>query len=68
MFDVFIDIQHPIWRCTQHTLRMVEGTTTVTVSVISGGHIAECEMDALLLGRTKVSLWFVYTSLLSLCV
>lgn len=38
---------------------MVEGTTTVTVSVISGSGqnpIPECEMDALLLGRTKVSL------------
>lgn len=48
---------------------MVEGTTTVTVSVISGGQIAECEMDALLLGRTKVSLWFVYTCIayISLC-
>lgn len=37
---------------------MVEGSTTVTVSVISGGQnpgIPESEMDALLLGRTKVS-------------
>lgn len=38
---------------------MVDGTTTITVSVISGSNpanaIPECEMDALLLGRTKVS-------------
>lgn len=38
---------------------MVEGTATVTVSVISGSgppnSIPESEMDALLLGRTKVN-------------
>lgn len=36
---------------------MVDGSTTVTVSVISGTgqNLPECEMDALLLGRTKVS-------------
>lgn len=36
---------------------MVDGSTTVTVSVISGTgqSLPECEMDALLLGRTKVS-------------
>lgn len=35
----------------------MEGTTTVTVSVIGGGQnpIPECEMENLLLGRTKVS-------------
>lgn len=42
---------------------MVEGTTTVTVSVISGSgpphSIPESEMDALLLGRTKVNKSFV---------
>lgn len=44
---------------------MVEGTGTfVTVSVISGGQnpIPECEMDALLLGRTKVSEFMNQTS------
>lgn len=38
---------------------MVDGTATVTVSVISGSgpphSIPESEMDALLLGRTKVN-------------
>lgn len=38
---------------------MVDGSTTVTVSVISGQNpIPESEMDALLLGRTKVSFIF----------
>lgn len=40
---------------------MVDGSTTVTVSVISGSGqnpLSESEMDALLLGRTKVSFIF----------
>lgn len=40
---------------------MVDASTTVTVSVISGTgqNLPECEMDALLLGRTKVSFHIV---------
>lgn len=49
---------------------MVEGTTTVTVSVISGGPhtLPECEMDALLLGRTKVSCISFFSTELIICL